>query len=107
MSGEDKKFYELVHPGGPGGVLFRKPRMKKQDRRAKSETMYAVVFFPKITGIGPAEVNHYGIRTTLAQTPEAAKVMFMDRIAKGEKWKTYADAGHRIRKVKIMDMGDA
>ena len=101
-----QKFYELIHPGAPGGVTYRKPRLRKQDRRAKSAEIYAVVFFPKITGFGPAQVNFYGIRTTLAQSPQAAKVMF-NRIAKGEKWKTYTDAGHLIRRVKVIDLGDA
>ena len=104
---KETKFYELVHPGGPGGIVLRKPRKRKQAKRAKSVEMYAVVFFPKITGIVSAHVDFYGVRTTLANSPEAAKTLFMDRIAKGEKWKTYHDAGHRVRKIKISDRGDA
>ena len=103
----EQKFYALVHPGAPGGIVLKKPRARKQAKRAKSEEMYCVVFFPKITGIIEATVNFYGIRTTMANTPEAAKVFFMDRIAKGEKWETYHDAGHRIRKVRVIDLGDA
>ncbi len=103
---KDKKFYELVHPGGPSGIVPWKPRMRKQDKRAKPAEMYAVVFFPKITSIGPAQVDFYGVRTTLANSAEAAKTLFMDRIAKGEKWKTYHEAGHRIRKIRISDLGD-
>ena len=104
---DDHKFYALIHPGGPGGAVSRKPRMRKQDKRAKSAEFYAVVFFPKITGIGPAGICHYDINTTISLSPEAAKAKFMDRITKGQKWETYADAGHRIRKVKVLDLGDA
>ena len=103
---EDTKFYELVHPGAPSGIVLRKPRMRKQDKRAKSCEMYTVVFFPKITGIGTAQVSFYGLET-LSQSPEAAKAKFMDRIAKSETWKTYAHAGHRVRRVKVLDLGDA
>ena len=105
---EAHKFYELVHPGGWKGLLTRKPRMKKrQDRRAKSLEAYVAVFFPKITGLGPAGIQHYDIANRIARTPEAAKVKYLDGIIKGEKWETYADAGWKIRKVKIIDLGDA
>lgn len=108
MASKKFRLYQL-HPdgGGPGGVVLRKPRPRKQDRRAQSAEMYAVIFFPKITGIGKAHVHFYGVHESLAQSPEAAKVKFMDRIRKGEKWETYAQAGHRVRKIKIVDMGDA
>ncbi len=101
------KFYQLIHPGAPSGVLSKKPKRRKQDKVALSEEMYAVVFFPKLNFMGPAQVDFYGVRTTLAKSPEAAKVLFMDRIARGEKWEVYQDAGHRIRKIKISDLGDA
>ena len=103
----DSKFYALVHPGAPKGIMTRKPRMKKQDRRAKSGEMYAVIFFPKITGLGKAQVNFYGLEGTLSQSPKAAIAKFMDRIKQGETWKTYSDAGHRVRRVRIVDLGDA
>jgi hypothetical protein len=32
---------------------------------------------------------------------------FLDGIKKDEKWETYADAGYRVRKVRIDDRGDA
>ena len=99
------KFYKLIHPGAPYGLLLRKPRARKQARRAKSAEMFAVIFFPKITGIMNAQVGFYNLR--LSQTPEAARVKFMDDIKKGEKWATYADAGHRVRRVRIIDLGDA
>jgi hypothetical protein len=103
------KFFQLVHPGAPRGIVRSRSglKMRKQDRRAKSDEMYAVVFFPKITGIGKAQIGFYSLRDTLSATPEAAKARFMDGIARGEKWETYHDAGHRIRRVKVIDMGDA
>ena len=105
---EDAKFYQLVHPGGFTGLLTRKPRMKKgQDRRAKSLEAYVAVFFPKITGLGPATVWGHDVSARIAQTPEAAKVKYMDGLAKTETWETYADAGWRIRKIKIVDLGEA
>ncbi len=105
---EDAKFYELIHPGGYKGYLTRKPRMKKrQDRRAKSLEAYVAVFFPKITGIGPATVWRHNVSERMGQTPEAAKMKYMDGICKGETWETYEDAGWRIRRIKIVDLGDA
>lgn len=100
----DTKFYELVHPGGPGGLVLRKPRMRKQAKRFKAVEFYAAVFFPKITGIGNAHGWH--LIDTLSQTPEAAKAKYLDGICKGETWATYEDAGWKIRKVKISDLGD-
>lgn len=107
MAEEARKFYELVHPGAPGGIVLEKPEMQEQDAEFEPEELFVVVFFPKITGIGPARVWFHKIHGTLAQSPEAAKMRFMDGIKQGEKWETYADAGHRIRRVKIVDLGDA
>lgn len=108
------KFYELIHPGGPGGLFKeegqdgKKLRMKrqKQDKEFKTYEGYMVVFFPKITGIGPAHIFNTDVHT-LSNSPEAAKAKYMDRITKGEIWETYADAGWRIRKIRISDLGDA
>ena len=103
------KFYALVHPGGPrGGVIAtakRPMRRRKQDRRAKAFDGYAVIFFPKITNLGKARISQM-VWNTLAQTPEAAISKFMDGM-KGETWETYHDAGHRVRKVRLSDLGDA
>ena len=106
---EDGKTMTLLDPkeDGVGGVVLGKSRRRKQDKRARSAEMYAVIFFPKVTGIGKANVNFFGVQSTLAQSPEAARVRFMDRIAPGESWESYHKAGHRVRKVKILDMGDA
>jgi hypothetical protein len=104
--GDPKKFYELVHPGGMRGLLLKKPRMRKQDSKFKPGEFYAVVFFPKITRIGSATAAWPSTIETLARSPEAAIVKFMDRIKQGESWETYHDAGHRGRRVKITDLGD-
>ena len=66
-----------------------------------------MIFFPKITGLMKASVDFYGLHKTLSQSPEAAIAKFMDSIKQGETWDTYQDAGHRVRKVKISDLGDA
>lgn len=103
-----RKFYVLnAVKDGIGGGTYKKPRERKQDKRAKPGKMYAVVFFPKITGIGKARVDFWGLHRTLAQSPKAAIAKFMDSIRQGEKWSTYAEAGHRVRKVRISDMGPA
>lgn len=107
LTKRERRFFAYVHPGAPGGVTYKRPKLREQDRRAKPAELYAVVFFPKITGLMKAQVNFYGLRETLSATPEAAKVRFMDSIKKGEKWATYHHAGHRVRKVKVIDLGDA
>lgn len=107
---EERKFYVLVHPGAPGGVTYNPPKPQAQDRRAKSAEMYVVAFFPKIKLGGKrwrAEIGFYNLRESLSQTPETAIAKYMDHIAKGEKWETYAHAGHRVRKIRIVDLGDA
>jgi hypothetical protein len=102
-----RKFYILDHKkDGVGGVVTTKPTTRKQDRRASPEFMYAVIFFPKISGIGKASVNFFAIRDTLSATPAAARVRFLDRLAKGCTWAQYARAGHKVRRVKITDVGD-
>lgn len=103
---DDSKFYQLVHPGGPGGFMMKKPRIRKQDKRFKSAEFYAVVFFPKITGIGKASASWPKTINSLSNSPQAAIAKFLDGIKKGETWETYEDAGHRVRRVKIMDLGE-
>jgi hypothetical protein len=107
VSSDPNKFWALVHPGGPGGIVTEEPRFREQDETAAPTELYAVVFFPKITGIGDASIAWPAVKRTLAQTPHAAVVKFMDGIAKSERWETYQDAGHRIRKVRLVDLGDA
>ena len=103
-----KKYSVLDHKKhGVGGLIKGALRERKQDKKAKSTEMYAVVFFPKIHGIGKANMGFFSIARSIANSPEAAIAKFMDEIKRGEKWETYHDAGHRVRRVKIMDMGDA
>ena len=105
-SGRDGDFYQLVHPGGPGGVVSEKPEMRAQDAAFEPAVLYAAVFFPKLTCLGHAQFRHADL-TTLSKTPEAARTKFMDAIASGETWAVYHDAGWRIRKVEIQDLGDS
>ena len=103
-----RKMYPLDHKKhGVGGLTFVKPTRQKQDRRALPGEGYAVIFFPRIRGIGKAQVHFFGLDRSLSNTASAARVKFMDSIKAGEKWARYAKAGHKIRKVKIIDMGDA
>lgn len=102
------KFYSLDSKRhGVGGVITTKPRRRAQDKRAKAESYFAVVFFPKIEGIGRARLSYHRVLSTLSGSAEAAKMKFMDGIARGEKWETYARAGHRVRRIKLSDLGDA
>lgn len=106
MTDEDpRKFYELVHPGAPHGIVLTEPKLREQDKEALPEEGYIVVFFPKIDCLGPAQIGF--LNRTLSQSAEAARVKFMDRIVPGQTWETYAHAGHRVRRVRIIDLGDA
>ena len=103
----ENKFWKLHHPGAPTGVVREEPSFREQDAKAASAEAFAVVFFPKITGIGHASLDFPRTSSTLSQTREAAISKFMDGIRTGEVWKTYHDAGHRVRRVRITDLGDA
>lgn len=104
----DKTFSTLdPKKHGVGGVVRGKIYNRKQDKRATTGEFYAVVFFPRIRGIGRASIDVWQVFGTLSNSPAAAKAKFMDGIRQGEKWATYARAGHRIRKVRITDLGDA
>lgn len=93
---------------GVGGFLKgTKIRDRKQDRRAIPGEGYAVIFFPRIHGIGKAAVHTFGLDKSLSRSPEAAISKFMDSIARSETWKSLSRAGHRVRKVRIVDLGDA
>lgn len=106
------KWYKLdpKKHGVAGLSRFPAPR-KKEDKRATSWEGYGVVFFPQYKIGFNAAVGFHGTEKTLSQTAEAARVRFADGIGgKGspdEKWKTYHHAGHRVRKIKIIDMGPA
>lgn len=96
-----------VKKHGIGGALTVPLERRKQDRIAEAAEGYAVVFFPKYHGIGKAQVNFFGLDRSLSRSPEAAKIKFMDGMKPGEKWETYHRGGHRIRKVRVVDLGDA
>lgn len=91
---------------GIGGVVKGPLRYRKQDKKATGEVGYAVVFFPRIKGIGRAHLG-LRLRETLSFSPEAAISKFMDRIARSETWETYYKAGNKVRKIKLTDLGDA
>lgn len=103
-----RKFTELdPRKHGVGGLLIGGVKPRKQDRRALAGEGYAVVFFPKYTKLGKAHLHFFGIDRSFSRSPEAAISKFMDGIARSETWKQMARAGHRVRKVKIIDLGDA
>lgn len=104
---KEKKFYSLSHKKhGIGGCQYTEPKPRKQDKRFTHGIAYAVVFFPKYKlGSGRA-IWWNACKESIAQTKEAAIAKFMDSIAKGEKWETYKNAGWKVRKIKITDMGD-
>lgn len=107
------KFYKLdakkhgIGGSTPNPLGVRVP----EDKKAKPADFYAVVFFPQYEGVkktlGKAQVDFWGIEETLANSPEAAKVKFMDGMQQGEKWSTYQKSGHRVRKIRISDLGNA
>lgn len=104
---KERKIYGLdPKKHGIGGALLTKPTRRKQDRRAKPLDGYAVVFFPKINGIGPASIWHSSSVETISQTPATAIAKHMDGILKGETWATYQRAGWRVRKIRITDLGE-
>lgn len=92
---------------GIGGATYKFPAPRKQDKRAKSEEYYVVAFFPKFQFGMKASIGFFDLRSTISASPDAAVVRFMDGIRQGEKWSDYAKAGHRVRKVRVVDLGDA
>lgn len=92
---------------GMAGLIRGKMKPRKQDRRASPGEGYAVIFFPRYTRLGKAAVHFFGVERSLSNSPEAAISKFMDGIAKSETWQGMSKAGHRVRKVRITDLGDA
>lgn len=92
--------------GRLGGLLIKKPKLRKQDRRAKAVEMYLVAFFPRFTGIGRAAIWHTQAAHDLASSPETAIAKHMDCMAAEHTWDKARKAGWRLRRVKIIDMGD-
>lgn len=106
------KWYELdPKKHGIGGLTPRMPKPRKQDRRALPWEGFAVVFFPQYDVGFKAEIHFMGCENTMSQTPEAARVRFADSIGGNEhpakKWREYHKAGHRVRRVRIIDLGPA
>ena len=91
---------------GIGGVMKGKMKYRKQDKKFEPGNFYAVVFFPRIDGLQPASAS-WGVIETLSNSPETAIAKFMDRLAGGETWETYAKAGHKVRRVQVSDLGPA
>lgn len=87
------------------------PKKRKQDVRAKPWEGYAVIFFPQYELGFKATVGFHQTSETLSQTPEAARVKYADRVggvdSPDKKWERYYGAGHRVRRVRIVDLGPA
>jgi hypothetical protein len=96
---------------GVGGIIRGKIREKEQDRAFEPcDELYAVVFFPRIENLGPAVIWSSTLKETLSHTPATAIAKFMDRGASPndefETWESYAEAGWKVRRLKIADLGD-
>ena len=104
INGED--FTEMVHPGAPTGLIGGCLQMREQDEIFEPAEYYAVVFFPRVDFLGPATAKWPSVLDTISNSPEASITKFMDRIVKSESWESYAEAGHKVRKILISDLGD-
>ena len=105
MSDALKNFTELdLKKHGVGGLVKGRLRERKQDRRAKPLEMYAVAWFPKYTRLGPARLTHWQAIPSMAHTPELAIAKFLDGTP--NKWDSLYEAGWRVRRVKLSDIGD-
>lgn len=83
----------------------------KNKRRAKPLEGYVVAFYmnPEV-GLKEPLILAHTLRETFSRTPEMAKKRWLDDVHEGDKpktWNKYNRCGQRIRKVKIIDMGDA
>lgn len=111
---KDKKhyWYELdPKRHGIAGLSKTFPKKRKQDRRAKPMEGYAVVFFPQYKLGWKAQMGFCDTEETISQTAEAARVKYADRIGgkdhPAKKWEEYHAAGHRVRRIRIIDLGPA
>lgn len=107
-----RKWYELdPKKHGIGGITPHMPKPRKQDRRAKRMDAYAVIFFPQYKLGFRATIDFLATHETISQTPEAARVKFADRIGgpghPAQKWRDFHKAGHRVRRIRIIDLGPA
>jgi hypothetical protein len=81
----------------------------RKTKRAKPLEGYVVAFFmrPEVGKQEPIILSHV-IRETLSTTPQMARLKWCDNVHQGQReWKKYQRAGHRIRKIRITDLGDA
>lgn len=106
---EDGSEYHVLHdPCGIGGVFVNEnPRRQRQATEFEPREFYACVFFPKYTNLGPAAPLKHTLVETLSTSREAAIIKFMDRGITGETWKQYQNAGWKVRKIKVSDLGPA
>ena len=107
-----KKWYEMdPKVTWVAGLSPTRLKRRKEDRRAAPWEGYAVIFFPQYNIGIKASVGFSSTEETLSQTAEAARVKFADRIGgkdhPDKKWKGYHKAGHRVRRVRIIDLGPA
>ena len=79
---------------------------REQDAEFPAEEMYCVVFFPRVSGM-PTAVSPYMLQSTAASTPEKAKMLFVGGLGGDAGWDEYAEAGWKVRKVRVIDLGDA
>ena len=108
LTPEERKYFRLLtETVGVGGIMLEKPTLQEQDKEATPAEGYVVAFFPRIGQLGPATLSWPRVSETFSQTPETAIARFMDGIKKGEEWERYQEAGHRVRKVRLIDLGDA
>lgn len=101
------KGYYALNPKvlGVMGIVKGEPVLREQDEQAIAEEFFAVVFFPRLELLGPARVNFFGLH--LSQSREAAIVKFLDSMALEQTWEEYERAGHKVRRVRVTDLGDA
>ena len=95
---------------GMAGAVLGKLKYRKQDRRFKPEEFFAVVFFPKVKGIGPARIYKHGITETLSHSKATAIAKYDDAhpsVRAKRSWKDSHAAGHMVRRIKIVDLGPA
>lgn len=107
-----KRWYELdPKKHGIAGLTKHFPKKRKQDRRALPWEGYVVEFFPQYRLGWKAQLGFNSAIETLSKTPEAARVRYADSIGGAEhpakKWDTYYQAGHRVRRVRLIDLGPA
>lgn len=80
---------------------------REQEKEFPPEEMYCVVFFPRVSGMPTVVIYPYMLQSTAASTPEKAKMLFVGGLGGDAGWDQYAEAGWKVRKVRVVDLGDA